>query len=257
MRDILTKAGIQTKYVDTVLDWVTDYNNCMRGCSAFSLEGDFVTIDGTVVDYGEYYPKYTEWYKRNNRNYPDVLCRIAAFELIRDNVTVSKVIAKDNFDCWDGNTAWLYTDGDILFGREAEAYEPYQLINWSDVISSDFTLFDPIHASKEYSEQEMLQAIQEKWSAQGISFKENDFTLITFWTQNTDIIGVSHAAVLIETDNSYLLVEKTNPLSPYAATNFSSTEEVKQYLYNMMNLDFLRYDSQIGTYIILQNSRLF
>ena len=52
VRDIMIKAGIQNKYVDTILDWVTDYNNCMRGCSAFSLAGDFVTVDKTTVDYG-------------------------------------------------------------------------------------------------------------------------------------------------------------------------------------------------------------
>ena len=92
---------------------------------------------------------------------------------------------------------------------------------------------------------------------QGISFKENNFSLITFWAQSDDIVGVFHAAVLIETDSGYLLFEKTNPLSPYAATKFSSTDDVKQYIYNMMNLDYLKYGSQIGTYIILQNDRLF
>lgn len=258
VQDIMTKAGIQTRYIDTVLEWAADYNNCMRECSSFSLEGDFVTIDGTMVDYGEYYPKYTEWYKRNDRNYPDVLCRIAAFELVQDNISVSEAIAKENFDCWDENTAWLYTDGDILFGREGEDYDPFPLIDWNDdIIASYFTLFDPINVQWEYSKQEMFQAIQEKWSKQGISFKENDFSLITFWTQSDDKMCVSHAAVLIETNNSYLLFEKTNPLSPYAATKFSSTDDVKQYLYNMVNLDYLRFDSQIGAYIILWNNRLF
>ena len=119
VRDILTNAGIQAEYVDTVLDWVTDYNNCMRECSAFSLVGNFITIEGTTVDYGDYPSMSTEWYKRNNRNYHDVLCRIVAFELIQDNISVGEVITKEDFDCWDENTAWLFTDGDIFFGREA------------------------------------------------------------------------------------------------------------------------------------------
>ena len=68
--------------------------------------------------------------------------------------------------------------------------------------------------------------------------------------------NASHAAVLIEMDNGYLLFEKTNPESPYAATKFSSTDEVKQYLYRMMELDYARYDDQVGTYVILQNDRL-
>lgn len=258
VRDILIKAGIQTEYVDTVLDWATDYNNSMRECSSFSLVGDFVTTDGTTVDYGEYYPMSTEWYRRNNRNYPDVLCRVVAFELMQDNISVSEVIAKDSFNCWDENTSWLYTDGDILFGREAESYEPYPLIDWNDDIIADyFTLFDPTPISEGCSEQEMFQIIQEKWNKHGVSFTENSFSLITFWTQSYNIICVSHAAVLVETDRGYLLFEKTNPMSPYAATIFSTTDEVKQYLYDMMELDCSRYNSKVGTYIILQNDKLF
>ena len=119
-----------------------------------------------------------------------------------------------------------------------------------------FTLFDPIGITEQCSEQEMFQAIQEKWSERKISFKESKFSLITFWTQSGERICASHAATLIEIDNGYLLFEKTNPESPYAATKFSSTDEVKQYLYNMMNLDYSRYNDQIGTYIILQNDKL-
>ncbi len=102
----------------------------------------------------------------------------------------------------------------------------------------------------------MLQAIQEKWNEQEISFKDSAFSFITFWTQSGDRICASHAATLIETENGYLLFEKTNPESPYSAAKFSSTDEVKQYLYNMMNLDYSKYNEQIGTYIILQNDKL-
>lgn len=262
VRDILTKADIRTEYVDAVLDWVSDYNDCMRGCSSFSLAGDFVTIDGTTVDYGEYYPMSVEWYKNNKRNYHDLLCRIIAYELNQDNISIDKVISKESFDCWDTNTAWLYTDGDILFGREAEEgehkeYIPFPLIDWSEeTIANYFTLFDPIKVEGECNEREMLRAIQEQWSERGISFKENAFSLITFWTQSGDRICASHAAALIETDNGYLLFEKTNPESPYAATKFSSVDEAKQYLYNMMDLDYSRYDAQVGTYVILKNDKL-
>lgn len=263
VRDILTKAGIQTDYVDTVLGWVTDYNDSMRECPSFSLVGDFITIDEMTVDYGEYFPMSTHWYKYNNRNYHDVVCRIAAYELNRDNISAGKVIEEENFDCWDENTAWLYTDGDILFGREAvegehKAYVPFPLIDWSkDVQAEYFTLFNPIHVTGQCSEQEMFQAVQERWKEQEISFKENAFSLITFWTQSGDRICASHAAVLIETDYGYLLFEKTNPESPYAASKFSSANDVKQYLYNMMDLDYARYHDKIGTYIIMQNDRLF
>ena len=174
VRDILLKSGIQPNHVDTVLNWVTDYNNSMRECPSFSLVGDFVTIDEMAVDYGEYYDMSTEWYKRNRRNYHDVVCRIAAYELNQDNISIGNVLKKENFDCWDENTAWLYTDGDILFGREAvegehKAYVPFPLIDWSkDMQAEYFTLFDPIGITEQCSEQEMFQAILEKWNGQEI-----------------------------------------------------------------------------------------
>ncbi len=262
IEDILTEAGISTNYVDTVLSWVTDYNDSMRGCQSFSLAGDFITIDEMAVDYGEYYPMSTQWFKLNHRNYHDVVCRIVAYELNQDNISVGNVIKKEDFDCWNENTAWLYTDGDILFGREAiegdhKTYVPFPLIDWDKNVQAEyFTLFNPIHITEQCSEQEMFQAICEQWNEQEISFKESAFSLITFWTQSGDRICASHAATLIEMNNGYLLFEKTNPESPYAATKFSSTNEVKCYLYNMMHLDYLRYDDEIGTYIILQNDKL-
>lgn len=69
-------------------------------------------------------------------------------------------------------------------------------------------------------------------------------------------MAVSHAAVLAEAGKGYLLFEKTNPLSPYAATKFASADKVKRCLYHMMALDCARYDSQVGPYVILQNDRL-
>ncbi len=262
IRDILAKCGIQTEYIDNVLNWVSDYNDCMRECPSFSLAGDFITIDGTTVDYGDYYPISVKWYKNNKRNYHNILCRIAAYELVQDNISIDKVISKENFDCWDSDTAWLYTDGDILFGREAEEgehkeYVPFPLIDWSEnTIANYFTLFDPIQIKGECGEREMFEAIQERWGERGISFADNAFSLITFWTQSGERICASHAAVLIESDDGYLLFEKTNPESPYAATKFSATDEVKQYLYNMMELDYSRYDAQVGEYVILKNDRL-
>lgn len=262
VRDILTEAGIPADYVDAVLNWAVDYNGCMRECPSFSLVGDFITVEEMTVDYGEYYQMSTQWYKHNKRNYHDVVCRIVAYELNQDNISVGEVIREEEFDCWDEDTAWLATDGDILFGREAvegehKAYVPFPLIDWSkDMQAEYFTLFNPVYVAGQCGEQEMLQAIQEKWSEQEISFKESAFSLITFWTQSGDRIAASHAATLIETDNGYLLFEKTNPESPYAATRFSSVSDVKQYLYNMMNLDYSRYNDQIGTYVILQNDKL-
>lgn len=260
VKEILTDANIPSKSIDTVFDWVADFNDAMKSCPAFTLAGDFTAIDKDTVDYGDYYLMSTEWYKNSKKDYNDILCRIAAFELNRENISVKNQIPKENFNCWDENNSWLLSDGEIIFGEEAsetnKSYRPHPLLNWDDNIISDyFTLFDPVEINGGCGEQEMLQAVKERWNGLGISFGEEKYSLITLWTQYENTTAVSHAATLAETDNGYLLFEKTNPESPYSAAKFASIDDVKRYLYGMMELDYSKYDSEVGTYIILQNDK--
>ena len=243
VKSILLKSGIKDEYVRDVLEWVADYNNCMKDCKEFTLIGDFTTVSTKAIDYGDYANMSREWFRKNHRNYHDVLCRIVAFELNQDNITTKKIVKKDDFDCWDENKSWLYTDGDILFGREATEEDngcvPFLLLNLKDeVIAKYFTVFNPIFADKKCNEDEMLQAINKKWTEYGIEFKENPYSLITFWTQADNEISVSHAGTLIETEPGYLFFEKTNPEEPYAATKFTTID-----------------DSEVGKYIILKNDK--
>ena len=257
VESILLKSGIKDEYVRDVLEWVADYNNCMK---EFTLIGDFTTVSTKAIDYGDYANMSREWFRKNHRNYHDVLCRIVAFELNQDNITTKKLVKKDDFDCWDEDKSWLYTDGDILFGREATEEDsgcvPFPLISLKDdVIAKYFTVFNPIFADKKCNEDEMLQAINEKWTEYGIEFKENPYSLITFWTQADNEISVSHAGTLIETEHGYLFFEKTNPEEPYAATKFTTTDDLKSYLFEKLNLEYSKDGSEVGKYIILKNDK--
>ena len=257
VKSILLKSGIKDEYVRDVLEWVADYNNCMKDCKEFTLIGDFTTVS---TNYGDYANMSREWFRKNHRNYHDVLCRIVAFELNQDNITTKKIVKKDDFDCWDENKSWLYTDGDILFGREATEEDngcvPFPLIILKDeVIAKYFTVFNPIFADKKCNEDEMLQAINEKWTEYGIEFKENPYSLITFWTQADNEISVSHAGTLIETEHGYLFFEKTNPEEPYAATKFTTIDDLKSYLFEKLNLEYSKDGSEVGKYIILKDDK--
>lgn len=260
VKSSLTASGIRSEYTDRVMAWVTDYNTCMKNCDEFSLIGDFTTVSANAIDYGDYSKISREWFRKNHRNYHDVLCRIVAFELNQDNITTKKIVKKDDFDCWDENKSWLYTDGDILFGREATEEDngcvPFPLISLKDeVIAKYFTVFNPIFTDKKCNEDEILQAINEKWTEYGIEFKENPYSLITFWTQADNEIAVSHAGTLIETEHGYLFFEKTNPEEPYAATKFTTIDDLKSYLFEKLNLEYSKDGSEVGKYIILKNDK--
>lgn len=261
VQSALKASGIREEHVDKVVKWVRDYNACMKDCESFSLVGDFVTVDKKAVDYGDYYLISKEWFKKNKREYYDILCRIAAFELNRDNITVKNAISKDEFNCWDDEKSWLYSDGDAILGRGADEGEygeipPFPMLDWNDQVKREyFTLFDPVSIEENCSEEEMFRAIDKKWSEYGISFNEGSYSLITFWLQVENETAASHAATLIETEYGLLLFEKTNPVEPYAATKFDNMEEVKGYLYEKMKLEYEKDGDIVPKYIILKNNK--
>lgn len=153
VKSSLKTSEIRSEYADRVLEWVADYNNCMRNCDEFSLTGDFITVSAKAIDYGDYSKMSREWFSKNNRNYHDVLCRIVAFELNQDNIETKKMVKKYDFDCWDEDESWLYTDGDILFGRkpsdEDSGCVSFPLLSWSDeAIAKYFTIFNPVFVNK-------------------------------------------------------------------------------------------------------------
>jgi len=227
VKSSLKTSEIRSEYADRVLEWVADYNNCMRNCDEFSLTGDFITVSAKAIDYGDYSKMSREWFRKNNRNYHDVLCRIVAFELNQDNIETKKMVKKSDFDCWDEDESWLYTDGDILFGRkpsdEDSGCVPFPLLSWSDeAIAKYFTIFNPVFVNKKCNEDE---------------------------------IAVSHAGVLAETEYGFLFFEKTNPEEPYAATKFLTIDALKNYLYEKIKLECSKDGSEVGRYIILKNDK--
>ncbi len=246
--EILRSAGISQEHVGEMFQWVDDFNQCMGKCETFHLVDGFLTENIAIVDYGEYYPMSTAWFKTNKRDYGDVLCRIAAFQLVQDHITVKNFL---NEDLWEGyhDTQWLYSDYDAISSNPLIDFDKEQQNQY-------FTLFNPVVITPGCSEDEMFQSISEEWQKRGISFAEGKVSLITIWTQYENQTAAAHAAVLVQNGGSYLLVEKTNPQSPYQATMFSTISQVRQYMYESIHIEDVRYDMETGTYIVMENDRI-
>lgn len=257
---LLEESGIPAGTIEQVLQWASDFNSCMANCPSLSLAADFTFQEGFTVDYGDELSRNRHWYKTKNRRYPDILCRIAAFALCQDKISVKSPLEEPEFDCWDQQNSWLCSDGEILFGRQAgegqSALSPYPLLHWDDqTIARYFTLFQPIPCPEGAEQQEMCQAIQQAWQQKGISFNKKDYTLLTFWRQNGDTLCIAHAALLAEIEEGFLLFEKTNPESPYSAAKFPSLDYAKSYLSAMMELDLSRYGVEMGSFLLLRDDQ--
>ena len=165
IKSIFKDSGIENKYIDNVLVWVNDYNSVMKNCESFSLVGDFTTIQDKTIYYSDYPTISREWFRKNNRDYFDVLCRIVAFELNKGNITINKTLSREKFACWNEDESWLYSDGVAIFGRAAVKGEyskskPFPMLDWNDEdIERYFTLFNPIEVKDDCTEEDMTKAI--------------------------------------------------------------------------------------------------
>ena len=256
IKSIFKDSGIENKYIDNVLVWVNDYNSVMKNCESFSLVGDFTTIQDKTIYYSDYPTISREWFRKNNRDYFDVLCRIVAFELNKGNITINKTLSREKFACWNEDESWLYSDGVAIFGRAAVKGEyskskPFPMLDWNDEdIERYFTLFNPI-------EVDMSKAINNRFEEYGISFKENSYSLVGLWTHSGNQIAMSHAATLFEVKNGFMLFEKVNPVEPYVAVKFSNANEIKTYLYERVKLEDAEYGDEItDKYVITRNNKI-
>lgn len=263
IKSIFKDSGIENKSIDNVLIWVEDYNSAMKNCESFSLVGDFTTIQDKTIYYSDYSTISREWFRKNNRDYFDVLCRIVAFELNKGNITINKTLSREKFACWNEDESWLYSDGVSIFGREAvkddySKLQPFPMLDWNDEnIEKYFTLFDPIEIKNNCTEEDMSKAINKRFEEYGISFKENSYSLIGFWTQAGNQIAMSHSATLFETKNGFILFEKVNPEEPYVAVKFSDANDIKTYLYERVKLEDEEYGNEItNKYVITRNNKI-
>lgn len=263
IKSIFKDSGIENKSIDNVLVWVKDYNSVMKNCESFSLVGDFTTIQDKTIYYSDYPTISREWFRKNNRDYFDVLCRIVAFELNKGNITINKTLSREKFACWNEDESWLYSDGVAIFGREAvkgdySKLQSFPMLDWNDEdIQKYFTLFNPIEIKNNCTEEDMSKAINKRFEEYGISFKENSYSLIGLWMQDGNQIAMSHSATLFEIKNGFILFEKVNPEEPYVAVKFSDVDEIKTYLYERVKLEDEEYGDEItDKYVITRNNKI-
>ena len=263
IKSIFKDSGIENKSIDNVLVWVKDYNSVMKNCESFSLVGDFTTIQDKTIYYSDYPTISREWFRKNNRDYFDVLCRIVVFELNKGNITINKTLSREKFACWNEDESWLYSDGVAIFGREAfkgdySKLQSFPMLDWNDEdIQKYFTLFNPIEIKNNCTEEDMSKAINKRFEEYGISFKENSYSLIGLWMQDGNQIAMSHSATLFEIKNGFILFEKVNPEEPYVAVKFSDANEIKAYLYERVKLEDDEYGDEItDKYVITRNNKI-
>lgn len=211
---ILLQAGIEKESVETLLNWVKEFNAGVGSPAAFQ-EG-FQINNGSPVDYSDV--PWNEVYLEDGSLQMDMNCRITAYLLYQNFVTVQEEI-KDY-------------DPYLMFDVEAINIDP-RLITIKETMNKFITLFQPVDIEEGSNLESHVKAIQSAWEERGIQLQnEEKISLITLYLHsNFDHKRfVGHAGVLVESEDGLLFVEKYGPDRPYQCTKFSSDEELAGYL---------------------------
>lgn len=210
---LLIQSKIDQENVKTYMEWVNDFNSRVENPEALT-EGYQPMKEG-VVDYNNILvtTKQTE----DGRDYWEANCRLSAYLLYKDFVNTQKQIEED---------AYLMFDLDAIDTMDQFAMSKEERKEF-------VTLFNPVQLEEDSTLDMHVAKIQEAYIERELVFDDkSNISLITLYLhdpyENKRLVG--HAAVLIDTGNELVLIEKYGPPAPYQATVCKTRKEVVEYL---------------------------
>ena len=216
----LLEAGVSEESVRIFLEWVQAYNANVKSASAFG-EGYQEMVTPTV-DYNDVYLK--EEYKEDGSMIMDMNCRLTAFLLYREFLTVTS--QTDEYDPY------------LMFDmEEMENEEHFKEIRKEKDKFIGF--FNPVDVEENTNIENHIQAIQDAWRDRGVQLAENEkMALITMYLhdqyENKRFVG--HTGVALYQENGVVFVEKYGFNQPFQITRFADEEAMVQYLLSRPDL---------------------
>ena len=165
------------------------------------------------------------WMK-NNPDFIGYNCRITAFGLMKDMISVQ--------DTGERNTEYLFLDeaaldtGELFTAEEREKFE---------------TVFSEIKTDSSTDTKKQIEVQREYWKKAGVTFEDNSkLSLITVYLhshidENENSLIVGHAGVLLDMGNELLFFEKISFELPYQLIRFEDRNQLKEYLMRCYDID--------------------
>lgn len=241
LTNLLEKSGVNSDNVKKVVDSVNTYNE--------TIGSDLLICDGSI-DLTSPIPQYDDlkidemWAKKNDM-FVGYNCRLTAFELMKDFITVE--------DTSNSNPSALFMDQDALDNSDDKYITDDELTKFQTMYSTIITT-----SSTDTNEQYKVQKAY--WDSIGIKFSNSEsISLISVYIHNhfsedENELIVGHTGVLIKDKDSYIFFEKLSFQLPYQIIRFGSRQEVKDYLMAAYDTDTT---GECAKPFILENGDLF
>ena len=217
LEEALEEAGVQDDRIQSLMTRVDRFN---AGVKAEWLTKGFEKAPAAFTKYDPYVMQ-DEWTAQNG-TFPGYNCRITAFGLLGDRITVAPdAPASQGEDFLFLDLETLKQDGAVLCGEPQAKF---------------CALFAPVTAADSVKTEDQVQALQKGWSQRGIGFSEGKARLITVifhdrFSDDGGTLSVGHTGVLLPgKDEGLLFIEKVAFQEPYRLVKFRDRQALSDYL---------------------------
>lgn len=226
LKTIFEKNDIQNTQL--FFSWLGDFNKENdNGCGL----SNWKKIDKLKYDDGKCLDRYEK-----NHKYSDGNCRITAFTLIQDHMSMKKTL--------QANSDYLMFDIDVI-----ENNNNYK--NVKENLEIFITLFDAIELSDIENKEEIFP---NKWEEYQIKIKDGDLSLISIVMHDKyeKRLFIGHTGVLIKNNEKYLFIEKIAFEQPYQI----SVIKEKKDLLRIFNTRDTYFEDEKDKPLVYENDKL-
>lgn len=214
---LLENAGIDETRIRGLFDRVDQFNASVK---SEWLTNGFERAVPTDTKYDPY--EMQDLWAEKNGDFPGYNCRITAFSLFGEFVTVGADQPK--------------TQGEDTLFLDLETLTEDPAVLCGDSTAKFCALFAPVPAADSTDVDEQAQTLQAGWAARGVAFSDSPARLISVVlhdrfsdTENTLFVG--HVGVLLPVeDGSFCLIEKVAFQEPYRLVKLQNRAELRDYL---------------------------
>ena len=213
---LFKESNISQKNGDKILSSINDYND--------TIGVDLLNKNG-IIDLSSAIPQYDDvkidemWLKKNDM-FIGYNCRITAFQLMKDFITVE--------DISKSNESSIFMDLDALNYSKDNYFSKDEMNKFKAIYSTIETT-----SSKDFNEQFKIQ--KDYWDSIGVKFNENNkMSLISVYlhnhfSENENELIIGHTGILFNTEDGYIFFEKLSFQLPYQMIRFNSKKELNFY----------------------------
>lgn len=239
--DALKQADVPENNIERLMQNAKQFNQAVKNTGL--VETGFADMSEKIPEYNQ--EKLQELWNDKYPDFPGVNCRITAFALLKDSITVKA-------DKEENGRQMLFLDAEALDTA------PEKILDRKEK-EQFFTLFSAVPTVMTKDRDVHLKKIKNAWQKRGVEFRNGKASLITVWfhdavDEDENELFVGHAGVLVPTsDGKLLFIEKLAFQEPFQVNVFENRTQLSEYLMKKYDVEW---EQPTASPFIMENGEL-